>query len=42
MFAINWDREILYKRINKRVDIMIEQGLIDEVRNILKKYDSMK
>ena len=39
VFAINWDREILYKRINKRVDIMIEQGLIDEVRNILKKYD---
>ena len=39
VFAINWDREILYKRINKRVDLMIEQGLIDEVRNILKKYD---
>ena len=39
VFAINWDREILYQRINKRVDIMIEQGLIDEVKNILKKYD---
>ena len=39
VFAINWDRDILYQRINKRVDIMIEQGLIDEVRNILNKYN---
>lgn len=38
VFAINWDREVLYQRINKRVDIMIEQGLVEEVRNILKKY----
>lgn len=39
VFAINWDREILYERINKRVDIMIEQGLIQEVELLLKKYD---
>lgn len=39
IFAINMDREILYDRINKRVDIMIENGLIEEVRNLLKKYD---
>lgn len=32
------DREKLYNRINKRVDIMIEQGLIQEVENLLKKY----
>ena len=38
VFAIDWDREILYQRINKRVDIMIEQGLIEEVKKILKKY----
>ena len=38
VFAINWNREILYQRINKRVDIMIEQGLIEEVENILQKY----
>lgn len=38
VFAINWDREILYQRINKRVDIMIEQGLIDEVKKILNTY----
>ena len=39
VFAINMDREKLYERINKRVDIMIEQGLIQEVETLLKKYD---
>ena len=39
VYAIDWDREKLYDRINKRVDIMIEQGLIEEVKEILKKYD---
>ena len=38
VFAINYDREKLYERINKRVDIMIEKGLIEEVKNLLKKY----
>lgn len=38
VFAINMDREVLYDRINKRVDIMIEQGLIEEVKNIIQKY----
>lgn len=38
VFAINMDREKLYERINRRVDIMIEQGLIQEVENLLKKY----
>lgn len=39
VFAINWEREMLYERINKRVDVMIEQGLIQEVEELLKKYD---
>lgn len=39
VFAVNWDREILYQRINKRVDIMVDQGLIEEVKEILNKYD---
>ena len=39
VFAINIDREKLYERINKRVDIMIEQGLIKEVQQLLKKYE---
>lgn len=38
MFAINMDREILYDRINRRVDKMIENGLIEEVETIYKKY----
>ena len=37
-FAINWEREKLYERINLRVDLMIKDGLVDEVRNLLKKY----
>ena len=39
VFAINWERELLYERINKRVDIMIKQGLIQEVEQLLQKYD---
>lgn len=38
VFAINMDREKLYDRINLRVDIMLEQGLVDEVKNLVKKY----
>ncbi len=29
------DREIIYNRINKRVDIMVENGLIDEVKSLI-------
>ncbi len=32
------DREILYKRIDKRVDIMMSEGLLDEVTALYKKY----
>ncbi len=39
VYAISWDREILYDRINKRVDIMIQQGLIEEVKKIYNKYE---
>lgn len=39
VYALKWDRERLYERINKRVDIMLEQGLIEEVKGIWKKYD---
>lgn len=40
VFAIDMEREILYERIEKRVDIMIEQGLIQEVQELLNKYIS--
>ena len=39
IYAINWNRETLYERINKRVDIMIELGLIKEVKDIYEKYN---
>ena len=36
--ALERDRENLYDRINKRVDIMFEQGLVDEVKKLYKIY----
>ena len=39
VFAINMEREKLYERINKRVDIMIDQGLIEEVEALTKKNE---
>ncbi len=39
VFAINMDRQKLYERINQRVDKMIEQGLIEEVKELLQKYE---
>ena len=41
IFVLNMEREELYERINKRVDIMIQQGLIDEVKKLIKKYDHL-
>ena len=38
VFAIDMPREILYDRINRRVDIMLEQGLIQEVKELYEKY----
>ena len=38
LFGINMDREKLYDRINRRVDIMLEDGLIEEVKNLIHKY----
>ena len=35
MFAIDVDREALYDKINRRVDIMVKNGLVDEVKKIL-------
>ncbi len=34
-FVLNDDRKRLYERIDKRVDIMVEDGLVDEVRMLL-------
>ena len=34
----NFDRKTLYERIDKRVDIMIENGLVEETKNLLEKH----
>ena len=39
VYGINMDRERLYDRINRRVDIMLKTGLVNEVKSILQKYD---
>ncbi|MBP2627680.1 MAG: tRNA dimethylallyltransferase [Firmicutes bacterium] len=36
VIGITMDRQLLYHRINQRVDIMIEQGLVNEVALLLK------
>ena len=33
--ALTADREVLYERVNRRVDQMIEEGLLDEARELL-------
>ena len=35
---LNPNRETLYENIKKRVDVMFEKGLIDEVKSLLNKY----
>ena len=47
-FNVEWkmpfieSREILYNRINKRVDSMVEAGLIEETEELLKKHGRIK
>ncbi len=37
--VLNMERTILYERINKRIDIMLEKGLIYEVSELLRNYE---
>lgn len=34
LLGLNTDREILYQRINHRVDLMLKEGLLEEVKNL--------
>lgn len=36
-FALQWDREVLYDRINRRAFQMIDEGLVAEVEGLIKK-----
>lgn len=35
-------REWLYERINKRVDLMVEQGIVEETKSLLEKHGRIK
>ena len=35
LYAIDWPRHILHERINQRVDTMMQDGLLDEVRSLV-------
>lgn len=47
-FDVEWkmpyieSREELYNRINSRVDLMVEQGLVEETKNLLAKHGRIK
>jgi len=41
VFALQWPRPLLHERIEKRVDRMFEQGFVDEVKGLLKKYGEL-
>ena len=38
ILALSLPREMLYQKINQRVDVMIKQGLVDEVKSLHQKY----
>jgi len=35
LFGLKWDRDMLYRRIDKRVDNMLEAGLVQEVKSLM-------
>ncbi len=42
IYMLNLDREVLYNNINQRVVAMFNNGLVDEVKSLLKNYDLSK
>jgi tRNA dimethylallyltransferase len=41
VFALQWPRAELHRRIEARVERMFERGLVDEVRGLMERYDSL-
>lgn len=33
--ALDMDRALLYQRVEKRIDLMLQDGLVDEVKRLL-------
>ena len=42
VIGLTTDRETLYERINKRVDIMFENGLLEEIESLKDKYNNSR
>ena len=42
IIALNANRDILYERINKRVDIMVNNGLLDEINSLKESYKNSR
>lgn len=42
LIGLTTDRENLYEKIDSRVDVMVEEGLVDEVRDLYLKYGLTK
>ena len=42
VIGLTTDRDILYERINKRVDIMVENGLLDEINKLKDRYNNSR
>ena len=42
LIALTDDREVLYNRINNRVDEMFNEGLVEEINYVIKKYNLTK
>jgi tRNA dimethylallyltransferase len=40
VFTLSWERSLLHRRIEQRVDIMFEEGLIDEARRVRERCQS--
>ena len=41
LFVLQWPRPLLHRRIEERVDKMLERGLLDECKKLLEKYTSL-
>ncbi len=39
LIGISYPREVIYQRVEDRIDIMMQQGLIEETKELLSKYD---
>ena len=39
MFGIEWDRQELYDRINRRIDLMLQAGLVEEVKSVISNFE---